>query len=213
MASLSPGLRERKKTQTRTAIETATVDLALEHGLAHVTVDAIAERADVTARTFFNHFADKDDAVLGLARDSDLSVLPVPPSAGSPDAGLTAFQLGAAIVREQLVAMDSDSFALDGRRREVLAQNPQLLARVFEKVSALEDRLTDAIETAIVSAGIAAPEDSRPQALAITMTLGAAVRLASALWSATPDEHHFANSFDNAVATITSITATTKDIT
>lgn len=46
----------------------AAVDLILERGLAHTTVEAIADRADVTRRTFSRHFTGKEDAALDFVR-------------------------------------------------------------------------------------------------------------------------------------------------
>ncbi|GGX55324.1 TetR/AcrR family transcriptional regulator [Streptomyces minutiscleroticus] len=60
--------RRRKARQTRDAMASAALDLVLEHGLAAVTVAAVAERADVTRRTFSRHFAGKEDAVLDFVR-------------------------------------------------------------------------------------------------------------------------------------------------
>lgn len=60
-----PGLRQRKKRATENAIETAAVDLALEHGLEHVTVEMICERADISRSTFFNYFPGRDFAIVG----------------------------------------------------------------------------------------------------------------------------------------------------
>lgn len=63
------GLRERKKAQTRHALHAAALDLAEEGGVAAVTVEAIAERAEVSPRTFFNYYASKEDAFLGIDPD------------------------------------------------------------------------------------------------------------------------------------------------
>lgn len=60
------GLRERKKQQTRDALHLAAVDLVEQRGLGAVTTDEIAERAEVSARTFFNYFPTKEAAVVGL---------------------------------------------------------------------------------------------------------------------------------------------------
>src|SRR3954465_1350191 len=61
----SVGLREGKKRARREALIDATHRLVAEHGLDAVTVEAICEEAGVSARTFFNYFETKDDAVLG----------------------------------------------------------------------------------------------------------------------------------------------------
>ena len=71
----SPSRRERKKNATREAIHHAALSLTEELGLAAVTVEAIAERADVAPRTFFNYFASKDHAVLGKDPDRTVRVL------------------------------------------------------------------------------------------------------------------------------------------
>ncbi|MEV5608969.1 TetR/AcrR family transcriptional regulator [Streptomyces sp. NPDC052225] len=60
--------RQVKARRTRDALAEAAVALVLERGLGDVTVEAIAERADVTRRTFSRHFAGKEDAALDFTR-------------------------------------------------------------------------------------------------------------------------------------------------
>ena len=62
------GLRERKKAQTRTAISSAVMLLALDRGLDAVTVDDIAAAADVSVRTFHNYFGSKEEALIASWR-------------------------------------------------------------------------------------------------------------------------------------------------
>lgn len=59
------GRRERKKLQTRYALRRAALRLVAESGLDSVTVADIADAADVSVRTFFNHFPCKEDALVG----------------------------------------------------------------------------------------------------------------------------------------------------
>ncbi|GGU65464.1 TetR family transcriptional regulator [Streptomyces albospinus] len=58
-----PGLRERKKRETRVALSQAAIRLCVLHGWADVTVDQIAAEANVSVRTFRNYFGGKAEAI------------------------------------------------------------------------------------------------------------------------------------------------------
>ncbi|HET6664862.1 MAG TPA: TetR family transcriptional regulator [Acidimicrobiales bacterium] len=64
---MSAGLRERKKAETHQALAKAALHLADELGPERVTVEAIADAAGVSPRTFFNYFSSKEDAIVGIA--------------------------------------------------------------------------------------------------------------------------------------------------
>jgi AcrR family transcriptional regulator len=62
--STEPGLRERKKNQTRTAIHEAAFRLIDLNGLDATTIEQICLEADVSGRTFFNYYPSKAAAAL-----------------------------------------------------------------------------------------------------------------------------------------------------
>lgn len=56
-------LSERRKTQTRRDIAEAAIGLFMRHGYDTVSVEAIAQDAGVSERTFYRYFATKDDVL------------------------------------------------------------------------------------------------------------------------------------------------------
>ena len=57
------GLRERKRRETRVALNQAAIRLTIQRGWENVTVDEIAAAANVSPRTFRNYFSSKAEAV------------------------------------------------------------------------------------------------------------------------------------------------------
>ena len=123
---MTSGLRERKKTATRLALHEAALRLVAERGLDGVSVDDIAARADVSPRTFFNYFATKDDAVVGL--DPAGPALQAAAFAARP-AGESAVEAMRAVALEQASTMAEDP-QLWPLRLEVVETNPALVAKL-----------------------------------------------------------------------------------
>src|SRR5688572_22541419 len=127
------GRRERKKQETRRALIEAAYRLAAERGPDGVTVEEIADAADVSVRTFFNYFPGKEDAMVGMAA----AVLERP--AGEAPLEVLRFVLappGADMTRM------ADWWT---RRIELLRAHPSLVARHLAGMALLERRLTEAI--------------------------------------------------------------------
>ena len=61
--NVKPGLRERKRVETRRRLAEEAVRLVSEHGIAATTVDEIAEAAGVSRATFFRYFESKELAI------------------------------------------------------------------------------------------------------------------------------------------------------
>ncbi|WP_125610636.1 TetR/AcrR family transcriptional regulator [Specibacter cremeus] len=79
-----PGLRERKREATRSAI-TATARLfTANRGLNGFTVEQVCEEVGISRRTFFNYFPSKEDAIIGYLLDD------------FPPAAMAAFLAGGA---------------------------------------------------------------------------------------------------------------------
>ena len=127
-------LRERNRLDTWALIHNAASSLVLEGGLTHATVEAIAESAGVSKRTFFNYFPTKEDAVLGiqaptLTADAESAFRT---SEGSDLFGRTV-HLMVAVIRTMFPA---ESFT--SQRRELSKQFPELRKRMVEHVGAAE---------------------------------------------------------------------------
>src|ERR1700677_997430 len=58
------GLPERKKIRTRESICRAAMELVGSNGYANITVEQIAEAAEVSHATFFRYFPSKDSALI-----------------------------------------------------------------------------------------------------------------------------------------------------
>jgi AcrR family transcriptional regulator len=138
---MSAGLRERKKAETRRALSSAALHLAEEHGVDGVTIEAIAEAAGVSPRTFFNYFSSKDDAIAGIAPSDSSELLDdllAQPDEVSPLEALRGMCLAAAARLEPL--------ADELRARHQLAErHPALAVRRSSRFAEVERRLADEI--------------------------------------------------------------------
>jgi AcrR family transcriptional regulator len=121
----------------RGRLEQAALELYVEHGFEETTVAEIAQRAGLTERTFFRHFADKREVLFqGAASLQELLVSAVasaPASASSIDAVGAAIEAAATLIQER---------AESARQRQtVVAANAELRERELIKLASLASAL------------------------------------------------------------------------
>lgn len=122
-------------------LERAAMDLYQERGFESTTVAEIAERAGLTERTFFRHYADKREVLFaGSAHLQDLLVRFVVEAAPSlaPIEAITAALVGAA------AAFDERRGAVR-QRQAIIAANPELQERELIKLAKLATALAGAL--------------------------------------------------------------------
>jgi AcrR family transcriptional regulator len=170
------------------------MDLYVERGFEQTTVAEIAERAGLTARTFFRYFADKREVLFagsGELQDALVAALEAAP--------------------EDATAMEAVAAALDaaaellGTRREfaqqrqaVIAANQELRERELVKMSALAVALADGLRRR----GISEPNAS------LAAEAGVAVfRVAFERWVSGPVDQPLAEIMRASLAQLRTLTA------
>ena len=172
------GLRERKKEQTRRAIEDAAFRLFAERGFPATTVADIAEAADVAPRTFFAYFPSKEDV---LFADFDDTVNALAARLRGRPATESTFDALRAWIAGLLPELEHDEHQavrqrLSAQHESIAAHERQLMARIeaiiAESVAAdLGEAPTDLRPRMVAAAAMAAvmamrPDDACSQELA-----------------------------------------------
>jgi AcrR family transcriptional regulator len=66
--SVVPNRFERRRTRTEAALVDAAIELFQRKGIRSTTIDEICDRADVSPRTFFNHFETREHLYVAITR-------------------------------------------------------------------------------------------------------------------------------------------------
>ena len=138
--SSEPGLRERKKQQTRAAIADAAARLFAARGFDAVTVADVAREAEVSVGTVFNYFPAKEDLFYGRMQDFGVALVDAVRERETGESVLVAVRRFVLDGTEALADAEradaiatamrtvSDSPALRAREREIVDRSTRALA-------------------------------------------------------------------------------------
>ncbi|MEU3015657.1 TetR/AcrR family transcriptional regulator [Nocardia asteroides] len=154
-----PGLRARKKQQTREQISHRATELFLERGFDKVTIAEIAAAADVAKMTVTNYFPRKEDLALDLGEvfAGQLAAVVRDRAPGmSALAALREVYLAGVAAQDPVIGFSGQPFA------KMITDSPALVARLRE----FHDDQRAALALALAEATGAAPGDITPRVAA-----------------------------------------------
>lgn len=156
---VKPGLRERKKQQTRDRIASVALDQFAERGYDHTTLAEIAEAADVSPRTIFAYFQSKEDILFCdepvLYERLERTLRERPPGATTVDA-----------LREFVSSFDQ--FDEHARlRKRIIGASEGLRTSERARSAPMEELVTESIAQDLGDVG---PDDIRPRLIAASVT-------------------------------------------
>jgi AcrR family transcriptional regulator len=137
------GLRERKKRRTRDALLRAALELFTAQGYEQTTVDEISEAVEVSQRTFFRYFANKEEvafAVQDLVESHFLAALRARPAAENPFTALRSAVLAAWDTIDEAIG-DVVPVDLHMRAYQVIESTPALIAVHLRRSTELEEEI------------------------------------------------------------------------
>jgi AcrR family transcriptional regulator len=127
----------------RGRLEKAAMELYGERGFDQTTVAQIAQRAGLTERTFFRHFADKREVLFaGSGRLQDLLAQAV---ADAPASATPIEAVAAGIEAIGTVLQESRGRAFARQRQSIVTANVELRERELNKMSSLAGALAEAL--------------------------------------------------------------------
>ena len=147
MADPAAGLRERKKARLRQEISDVATRLFAEHGFEQVTLAQIADAADVSVKTIFNHFGSKEELYFDRAAEIEETYARTITERAP---GVTALAALRSLLVENLVPFSGRGWegADDPRLRAFFAtqdRSPALQARRLMIGEEISERLRDVL--------------------------------------------------------------------
>ena len=139
---MAPGLRERRKQETRQAISNIATQMFVDRGFDEVTIAEVADAAGVAKMTVTNYFPRKEDLVLDRAEAIERHLADVIAARAPGESMLAAIRrdYAEAVARADVtLGLSSPAFAA------MILGSPVLVGRVREMLDRREQLLGDAI--------------------------------------------------------------------
>ncbi|MFJ3878166.1 TetR/AcrR family transcriptional regulator [Streptomyces sp. NPDC090077] len=173
------GLRERKKRRTRDALLRAALLLFVSQGYERTTVDEITDTVEVSQRTFFRYFANKEEvafAVQDVVESHFLTALRARPASEGP---LEAMRNAVLASWDTVGEAISDVVPVDlyMRSYQLIESTPALLAVHLRRSAELEEEVSRLIAA---REGLDVESDPRPR-VAVAAFCGV-MRVTGRLW-------------------------------
>ncbi|MDH6125313.1 TetR family transcriptional regulator [Kitasatospora sp. GP82] len=181
------GLRERKKQRTRDSLVDAAHRLFSSQGYARTTVDEIAAAVDVSQRTFFRYFENKEEVALAVMADAEdffIDCLRRRPAEENPLQAMRASITEAwrSLGGMEQVGPGSVTAALE--LFELIETTPTLLAAHLRRTTEQERVVAGILAE---REGLDPATDLRPRVLAAVF--GAVVRISHLSWTSDAAAH------------------------
>jgi AcrR family transcriptional regulator len=123
-------------------LQQAAFELFGERGYEETTVAEIAERAGLTERTFFRHFADKREVLFGGSGELQALIVDAVDAAPASATPMEAITVGLSAAR---AVFDADRRPYSLQRQAVIDANRELQERELVKLASLAAALADAL--------------------------------------------------------------------
>ncbi|MFH8367548.1 TetR family transcriptional regulator [Streptomyces sp. NPDC018031] len=183
-ATVPVGLRERKKLRTRNSLTRAALELFTEQGYEHTTVDEIAAAVDVSQRTFFRYFSNKEEVAFAVQDVTDAHILASLCARPADEAPFTALRHAALSAWESFGDAIETVVPIDLHLRmyQLIESTPALLAVHLRRAAEMEERLACEIAR---REGLDVDADPRPRL--VVAALSGVIRVAGRIWGEGPD--------------------------
>jgi AcrR family transcriptional regulator len=176
-------------------LQQAAFELYAERGYEQTTVAEIAERAGLTERTFFRHFADKREVLFAGSGELQKLIVDAAESAPPSATPMEAITVGLAAAG---AIFDPRRRPYSRQRQSVIDANPELQERELVKLASLAAALADALRRRAV----------QDPAAGLTAEAGVAVfRVAFEHWLRDGSDQDFAQFVHKGIAELRTVTA------